>query len=89
MVVMAIETAQNMIVGFQQPYQDEDLARYLSRFSEDIHWYDHAFRICRVGRTAISGLRTAWLHCNQPFDAKIKVPMFEASEASCEEADCD
>ena len=87
MVRMAVETAQNMIVGFQQPYQDEDLSRYLSRFSEDIHWYDHAFRICRVGRTAISGLRTAWLLCNQPFDAKIKVDHVPLPSSELHKAD--
>lgn len=68
-----IEVVRNMITGFHQTYNEEEVSRYLSCLSDDVHWYDHAFRICRVGRHAISGLRTAWLHCNQPFDTEIKV----------------
>ena len=46
---------------------------YISNFHPNVEWYDHAFHICRVGRTALLGLQESFLHCNQPFDATIKV----------------
>jgi hypothetical protein len=46
---------------------------FLSTYHPDIHWYDHAFHICRVGHDAVLGLRKAFLHCNQPFRSELKV----------------
>ena len=40
-----------------------------------IEWYDHAFRIRRVGHEAVLGLHKAFNHCNQPFQADIKVSL--------------
>jgi hypothetical protein len=52
---------------------DATTADFLSIYSTTISWYDHAFLIQRIGHTAILGLHAAFMHCNQPFRAEVKV----------------
>ena len=46
---------------------------FVSSYHPEVQWFDHAFHVCRVGHDAVVGLSRAWLHCNQPFHADLKV----------------
>ncbi|KAK3707450.1 hypothetical protein LTR37_012092 [Vermiconidia calcicola] len=58
-----------MVLTYHKPQTTEE---FLSRFATDVAWYDHAFLVRRVGHEAVTGLRKAFLHCNQPFETEIK-----------------
>jgi hypothetical protein len=60
-----------MVADFNKPL--DDVGDFCSSYHPDVHWYDHAFLIHRKGHEAALGLHKAFRHCNQPFEAKIKV----------------
>ncbi|KAK0304136.1 hypothetical protein LTR48_003410 [Friedmanniomyces endolithicus] len=64
-----VETVRAMISTYHKQQTTEE---FLSRFAPDVAWYDHAFLVQRVGHEAVVGLLKAFLHCNQPFETKIK-----------------
>jgi hypothetical protein len=82
-VALVDKTIRSFVDGFLKPVdhvqhhikQDGSIPRaeFLKPYHADIHWYDHAFLICRVGHEAVIGLQTAFRHCNDPFDCEIKV----------------
>lgn len=67
-------TINTLLSNFQSPV-GPNLTReqFLSILHPEIRWRDHAFLVCRIGHEAVLGLHKSWLHCNQPFEAKIKV----------------
>jgi hypothetical protein len=66
-------TVKRIVDSFERPITSMD--EYTSVFDPDVHWYDHAFLVCRVGHEAVAGLHKSWTHCNQPFRTDIKVRM--------------
>jgi hypothetical protein len=82
-VALVDKTVRSFVDGFLKPIDQSGPStegnhailktEFLKPYHPDIHWYDHAFLICRVGHEAVIGLQTAFRHCNDPFDCEIKV----------------
>jgi hypothetical protein len=77
------KTCRDFVARFVKPlgatsddgqWSEEDFAAI---FTPSVHWYDHAFLICRQGHEAVMGLQVAFRHCNQPFDVEFKVRSVE------------
>jgi hypothetical protein len=68
------KTVTEWYKNFEGTFDDQFTREtFKSTYHASIEWYDHAFHIRRVGHEAVLGLRTAWLHCNQPFRSELKV----------------
>ena len=78
-IAIVEKTIHDFIAGFLKPITEDPAEQgitkeeYLRVFHPDLHWFDHAFLICRQGHDAAVGLQKAFYHCNQPFNAEIKV----------------
>ena len=73
------QVVHDMAAGFTKPIAHTTTENTISRedflkpYHEDVHWYDHAFLVYRVGHDAVVGLQKAFRHCNQPFDVEVRV----------------
>ena len=78
-VALVDKSVRDFVNSFLKPIGPSATATTFSReqftavYHPDIHWYDHAFLICRQGHEAVMGLQVAFRHCNDPFDCEIKV----------------
>ena len=80
---MAVNISEERVKQLQEISQDfcvtfaltdeQSKQKLLSLLHPEIEWYDHGFYNVRVGHEAILCLQKAFLHCNQPFKADIKV----------------
>lgn len=50
----------------------EQRAQYQSLHTDDVEWYDHAFKIHRIGVLATMDVRDSWNHCHDPLEAEIR-----------------
>lgn len=78
--VQVQDTVENFIAGFNQSY-DTPAAKesFLSVYSPNVKWADHAFLVRREGHDAIFGLQKSFTHCNKPFNAELKVNLLQTS----------
>jgi hypothetical protein len=68
------QVARTFVIDFSRPFDSEYTEEtFLSVYHPNVEWFDYAFHICRVGHEAVLGLRTSFLHCNQPFRSEPKV----------------
>ncbi len=75
-IIQTIQTyISNWSLSLESGGSPQQTTDFLSSYSPSIEWYDHAFRIRRVGHEAVLGLHKAFNHCNQPFQADIKVSL--------------
>lgn len=78
-VALIDKTVRDFVNSFLKPIGSSATPTTLSReqfltvYHPDIHWFDHAFLVCRQGHEAVIGLQTGFRHCNDPFDCEIKV----------------
>lgn len=78
-VALVDKTVRDFVKSFLKPIGPSATPTTLSReqflavYHPNIHWYDHAFLICRQGWEAVIGLQVGFRHCNDPFDCEIKV----------------
>ena len=77
-------TATEWYKNFEGPFDNKFTQEtFKSTYHPNVEWYDHAFHIRRVGQEAVLGLRTAWLHCNQPFRSELKVNCYFTHSTPC------
>lgn len=67
---------RKFVASFVKPI--ESVEDFRSVFHPDVHWFDHAFLMCRVGHAAVEGLQKSFTYCNQPFNVDIKVGLTQA-----------
>ncbi len=70
-IALVESTIRKFVASFSKPI--DSVEDFVSVFHPDVDWYDHPFLMHRVGHDALVGLHKSFTHCNQPFDAEIKV----------------